>query len=196
MRTTRASAGWLAVGALIVAACGGPVATRPPTQTPGQPATQSASPAGSPTASAKPTSRTAAALDLRAKGSASVCKAFATVAECAAFVRVQPIGGKTAPDGELGGDPKGSVALLPAEETPTTLDPGKYRITAHLDRVSRDVVLPPETPQRYVDRTCRADFTVAASTAKVTVRIAFDDGASCKVAVTLAKATPKPTRSP
>jgi len=145
-------------------------------------------------ATARPSATPAgASLTIRATGAATVCKSFSTIANCAAFVRVQ--GKSGTPKGSdlaFTGDPLTAKTLTAPADAPATIAPGTWRISAHLDRVDAVYVMPPATPQRWVDRACHTDAVISKKVAAVDVRVDFNSAKTCAITV-LIDGKPAPT---
>jgi hypothetical protein len=190
MRRLRVLTGSVVIAAFVLGACGSAATRAPsderPTVVPGT---------SDPGEAATPIPVGGADLVVRATGAAAACKTFATLAGCAAFLRIQPIGKTAVVDLAFPGEAATEATLEPGLDWPKTLAPGRYRITAHLDRVGSTVVLPPATPEHWVDRTCQATVTVAEASTKVTVTVTFNLDRACRVSASIAPSS-EPTTKP
>lgn len=116
---------------------------------------------------------------------------------CATFFGIQPTPGTSVPivpEWRFGGGPG---ALRAPAAAPTSLLPGRYRASAHLNWVS-DVVMNGQSPTiGGVVSTCQTDFVVDASTVSVRVQITFEGLDPCQITADTVErgVSPSPTPS-
>ena len=102
---------------------------------------------------------------------------------CATFFRIQPTPGTSVPVAPEWRFEGGPGALRAPAAAPTSLPPGRYRASAHLNWVS-DVVMNGQSPTiGGVVSACQTDFVVDASTVSVGAQITFRGQDPCEITV-------------
>jgi len=175
----------MVVATALVAGCGVTPTTSPAVPAPS--ATPSAAAVPSPSPSPSPPVASSTARGLPASGGLHIVAVenpgCASEGECAAFFRIQPTPGIStplAPEWRFEGE---SAALHAPVSAPTTLLPGAYRVSAHLNWVS-DVISPGTSPAIGGGvSSCDGPLTIDQSVVDVIVRVTFHGNDPCAIEV-------------